>query len=82
MNIQNGRHYDVITKINGIGHNYKSVNNKWIHLKFKLEIVPVNTDILKNTDFNIFKMVATMTPLPKITEMAVACLIRKVETCK
>ena len=45
LNIQNGHHYDVITKINVIGHNYKSVNNKWIHLKFKLEIVHVNTVI-------------------------------------
>ena len=45
--IQNGRHYDVITKINVIGHNYKSVNKEWIHLKFKLEIVHVNTVILK-----------------------------------
>ena len=47
LNIQNGRRYDVITKINGIGHNCKSVNNKWIHLKFKLGIVHVNTVILK-----------------------------------
>ena len=47
LNIQNGRHYDVITKINGICHNYKSVNDEWIHLKFKLEIVHVNTVILK-----------------------------------
>ena len=36
----------------------------------------------KYIDFNIFKMVAAMTPLPKITEMAVACLIRQIETCK
>ena len=47
LNIQNGCHFDVITKINGIGHNYKSVNNEWIHLKLKLEIVYVNIVILK-----------------------------------
>ena len=47
LNIQNGYRYDVITKINRIGHNYKSVNNEWIHFKFKLEIVHVNTVILK-----------------------------------
>ena len=47
LKIQNGRRNDVITKINGISHNYKSVNNEWIHLKFKLEIVHVNTVILK-----------------------------------
>ena len=47
LNIQNGYRYHVITKINGIGHNYKSVNNGWIHLQFKLEIVHVNTVILK-----------------------------------
>ena len=35
LNIQNGRRYNVITKINAIGHNCKSVNNEWIHLKFK-----------------------------------------------
>ena len=45
LNIQNGHRYDVITKINGIGHNYKSVNNEWIHFKFKLEIVDVDTVI-------------------------------------
>ena len=36
----------------------------------------------KITDFNIFKMAAAMTSLPKITETAVARLIRKIETCK
>ena len=36
LNIQNGRHFDVITKNHVIGHNYNSVNNAWIHLTFKL----------------------------------------------
>ena len=36
----------------------------------------------KYIDFNIFKMAAAMTSLPKITEMAVARLIRQIETCK
>ena len=45
LNIQNGSHYDAITQINVFCHNYKSVNNEWIHLQFKLEIVPVNTVI-------------------------------------
>ena len=45
LKFQNGRRNDDITKINGIGHNYKSVNNEWIHLKFKLEIVHVNSVI-------------------------------------
>ena len=36
----------------------------------------------KNTYFNIFKMAAAMTSLPKITETAVARVIRKIETCK
>ena len=27
LKIQNGRHYDIITKIYRIGHNYNSVNN-------------------------------------------------------
>ena len=36
----------------------------------------------KYIDFNIFKMAATMTSLLKITETAVARLIRKIETCK
>ena len=35
----------------------------------------------KNTNFQIFKMAAAMTSLPKITETAVARLIRKIETC-
>ena len=42
LNIQNGRRYDVITQINGIGHNYKSVNNTWIYLKLKLNIAHAN----------------------------------------
>ena len=45
LNIQNGRHYFVISKIHGIGHNYNSVNNVWIHLKFKLYVVYVNVVI-------------------------------------
>ena len=36
----------------------------------------------KNTGFNIFKMAAAMTPLPKIMKTAIACLVRKIETCK
>ena len=36
----------------------------------------------KNTDFNIFKMAAAITSLPKITETGVAHSIRKIETCK
>ena len=36
----------------------------------------------KITHFNIFKMAAAMTSLPKITETAVARLIIKIETCK
>ena len=36
----------------------------------------------KNTDFNLFKMAAAMTSFTKITEMAVVCLLRKIETCK
>ena len=27
LKIQNGRHYDIITKIYRIGHNYNSMNN-------------------------------------------------------
>ena len=48
LKIQNGRRYDDITKINGIGHNYKSLNNAWMHMKFKLYIVHVISVILKN----------------------------------
>ena len=55
LNIQNGRHYDVITKIIGIGHNYKSVNNEWIPLKFKLEIVHVNNVFFKKLLILIFQ---------------------------
>ena len=36
----------------------------------------------KNTNFQIFKMAAVMTSLPKITERAIARLIRQIETCK
>ena len=36
LKIQNGRHYDIVTKIHGIDDNYNSMNNAWIHLKFKL----------------------------------------------
>ena len=36
----------------------------------------------KNTNFQIFKMAAAMTSLPKIMETAVERLIRKIETCK
>ena len=36
LKIQNGRHYDIVTKIHGIGHNNNYVNNAWIDLKFKL----------------------------------------------
>ena len=42
LNIQNGRRYDVITQINGVGYNYKSVNNTWIYLKLKLNIAHAN----------------------------------------
>ena len=82
LNIQNGHHYDLITTINGIGHNYKSVNNEWIHLKLKLSKVHVNTVVYKNSDFNIYKMAAVMTPLPKTMGMAISRLIREIKTCK
>ena len=36
----------------------------------------------KINDFNIFKMAAAMMSLPKITEMAVVGLLRKIEACK
>ena len=36
----------------------------------------------KNADFNVFKMAAAMTSLPKITEMALVRLIRNLETHK
>ena len=36
----------------------------------------------KNTNFNIFKMAAAMTSLPKNTETAISRLIKKIETCK
>ena len=42
---QNGRHYEVITRIHRISHKYNSVNNAWIHLKFDLCIVYVNVVI-------------------------------------
>ena len=42
LKIQNGRHYDVITKSLLIVHNYNSVNNAWIYLKFKLNIAHAN----------------------------------------
>ena len=45
LNIQNGRHLNVITKIHVIGHNYNSLNNAWIHLKFKLVIGYINAVI-------------------------------------
>ena len=47
LNIQNGLHYYVISKIHGIGHNYNYVNNVWIYLNFKLYIVDVNVVIKK-----------------------------------
>ena len=51
LKIENGRHYNIVTKIHGFGHNYNSLNNAWIHLKFELCIVYVNTVILKNYAF-------------------------------
>ena len=60
LNIQNGCHNHIITKIHGIDHKYNSVNNAWIHLKFKLYIAHVNRVLQKNYQFNIFKMVASM----------------------
>ena len=45
LNIQNGRHFDVITQIHVIDHNYNFVNNAWIHLEFKLYIVYINAVI-------------------------------------
>ena len=82
LKIQNGRHYDIVTKIHGIGHNNNYVNNAWIDLKFKLWIAHVDAVPIFFYQFNIFKMAATMTSLPKITETAVARLIRKIETPK
>ena len=42
---QNGCHYDVIIKNHWFCQKYNIVNNAYIHLKFKLEIVHVNTVI-------------------------------------
>ena len=45
FDIQNGRHYEVITKMDWIGYKYNSVNNAWIHLEFNLCIVYINVVI-------------------------------------
>ena len=45
LNIQNGCHFDVITQIHVIDHNYNFVNNAWIHFEPKLCIGYINTVI-------------------------------------
>ena len=45
MNIQNGRHYDVIIKNHWFRQKYNFVNNAWIHMEFKLVIVQVKAII-------------------------------------
>ena len=45
LNIQNGRHYDVIIRNHRFGDKYNFVNNAWIHLKVKLYIVNFNAVI-------------------------------------
>ena len=68
LNIQNGSHFEVITKIHGIGHKYNSVNNAWIHLRFKLYITNDNAFLWKNYQFNTFIMAAIMLSFLTITE--------------